>query len=130
MRPDIKKRREKYENVITPAMRIFGGKDMILERKVGMTIAQYKYMRGLQSRALKMLFKRPADPQIARLMVPRGKNPQLLFEVARRQAIKSGQLEEVQPVQGWFPNLLTNIFNFFRRLAAQNDGRLSIPQPI
>jgi hypothetical protein len=114
MRPDIKKRREKYENVITPAMRLFGGKDLILERKVGMNIAHYKYMRRIQVRALKMLFKRPADPQIARMMVPY-RNPWLEYQVSLKKAIKEGRIEEVKPIESWFTNLFTNIFNYLRK---------------
>lgn len=130
MREDIKKRREKY-NIQTPAMKLFGGKEMIIERKPGMPKAQYDYMRDVQQRALKMLFKRSPDRRVAALMRPTIPSSHLQLEVAKRKALKEGRLEEVVPVEGWSPSkIFTRLFNFFREITAQNDGRKPIPQPI
>lgn len=129
MREDIKKRREKY-NIQTPAMKLFGGKELIVERKPGMPKTQYDYMRDVQQRALKMLFKRSPDRRVAALMRPTIPSSHLQSEVAKRKALKAGQLEEVVPVEGWSHNILTGIFNFFRKITAHNDGRKPIPSPI
>jgi hypothetical protein len=122
MRNDIKKRRAKYENVETPAMRLFHDKEMITERKSGMNFVHFKYMQSIQKRAIKLLFPKEPDRRVAALMKPTTPSLHLQYEVAKRQAIKNGQLEQVKPVDFWFPNFLTSIFNFFRKLSAQNDG--------
>lgn len=131
MREDIKKRREKY-NIQTPAMKVFGGdKEMVVERKPGMSKSQYKYMRKLQQRALRMMFPGSPNRRIAALMRPTIPSLHLQMEVAKRKAIKAGYLEEVRPESFTLSrNIFTRIFNFFRRLTSQNDGSKPIPQPI
>lgn len=122
MREDIKKRRAKYENVETPAMKLFHDKDMIVERKSGMNFVHFKYMQDIQKRAIDMLFDKQPDRRVAALMRPATPSLHLQMEVAKRQAMKAGYLEEVKPIESWLPNFLTDIFNFFRKASAHNDG--------
>lgn len=119
MREDIKKRREKY-NIETQAQAIFGGKDMIIERKSGMDIAAYRYMRAIQKRALKMLFRRPPNPRIQALMRPAQPSEFLIKEVNKRRALKAGYLEEIKPVETLTTNFFLRIFEYIRRIFGQS----------
>lgn len=123
MRDDIKKRREKYK-IKSIAQRIFGGKELIVERKSGMTFAEYSFMRKMQSRAMKMLFKQPSDRYLQTAMRSQA-HPYLEMEVIKRRAIKQGRLEEIKPVEHWTTNIFSKIFNFLRNAWGQNNVRTS-----
>lgn len=123
MRDDIKKRREKYENITTDAQKVFGKSEMILERKAGMDIAAYKYMRGLQSKTIKRLFRSAPDHEISRKMIPGRPNQWLELEVAKHKALKTGQIEEVVKERFTLSNFFPRLFNYFRKIMANNHGQ-------
>lgn len=129
MREDIKKRRSKYEKVITPAMRLFHDKDMIVERKAGMVFVHFRYMQSIQKRALNLLFKQPSNRRVEALMRPTMPSLHLLTEVAKHKAIKYGQLEQVIPEEGMFlSNIVTGFFNFIRSIFTPQQVNERIPQ--
>lgn len=116
MREDIKKRREKY-NIETRAMKLFGGKDLITERKAGMNLVHFNYMKDIQDKALKKLFPKPSNPRIAKLMRSAQPSLHLQMEVAKRKALKHGWIEEVKPVKtNYFFDFFAKLFNYFRNV--------------
>jgi hypothetical protein len=121
MRDDIKKRRVKYENVVTPAMKFFHDKDMIVERKSGMNFVHYTYMRALQTRALRLMFKgRPANERISAAMRPQQMSKHMMLQLAKHR----GLLQEIQQTEKpvLATNWITKLFNFIRRIFALNYG--------
>jgi hypothetical protein len=127
MREDIKQRRDKYK-VTTPAKRLFGDKQMIVERKSGMSFAEYTYVREIQKRAIRMLHKASPNKRISALMIPQQPSVHLLTEVAKRKAVKEGYLEKIVPEGALTKNFLTNIFSILRNaFFGLKDER--VPQP-
>lgn len=54
--------------VETAAMKLFGGKDLLLERPPDMTQEEYKMARYLQNSTIKKLFRHKPSRRIANLM--------------------------------------------------------------
>lgn len=54
--------------VKTEAMRVFGDKELLTERPLGMDFATYKVLLNAQSRMIKRMFRHKPSKKIARLM--------------------------------------------------------------
>lgn len=119
MRPDIKKRREKYE-APTMSQNVVGEMDLLLARPFGMDFDLYKQARYYQSRLLRELHKSAPDEQIARVMQPKvpSLHMQRMVFNARMKKIDEAEarLPKETPAQRGGLDL---IFNFFRRLTGR-----------
>jgi hypothetical protein len=122
MKEDIKARREKYETETT-AKRLFGGKDLIVERKSGMNFVHYDYMRDVQNMALRKLFKRPSNPKISSVMRPTLPSYHLATQIMKRRAINNGSLEQVNPEPVQQTSFITRLLNFLLNYIRKTFGR-------
>lgn len=113
MRPDIKKRREKYESP-TLAKRIFEGKELLTCRKSGMTFDQYILLRRYETKLLKELFRRKPDRHIERLMRPSVPSPHLQQMIFKARLKKLESLEALQPKEA--PQQANFISAFFNKM--------------
>jgi hypothetical protein len=52
----------------TDAQKVFGGKDLLTERPKDMVFMEYKFLRKVQTEALKGIFRKPPSRRVAQLM--------------------------------------------------------------
>jgi hypothetical protein len=52
----------------TDAQIVFGGKDLLTERPKDMVFLEYKFLQKVQTEALKGIFRKPPNKQVAQLM--------------------------------------------------------------
>lgn len=97
MRPDIAKRRVKYE-VKTQSQRVFKNAQLINERPESMSFEEYKAARKLQTKAIRMLFPRQFNVDIYRQMAPKQKSKHQLQMLQNALFLKYGKdiTEEVK----------------------------------
>lgn len=89
MRPDIAKRRAKYEGK-TEAQKVFKNSMLLTERPAGMSFATYKRGLKLQAKAIKMLFPKQVDQLLSRAMQPKQKSAHHQQMVLNARFIKYG----------------------------------------
>lgn len=122
MRPDIKKRREKY-NTPTLAQQIFQNRPLLLERPSGMNFADYSYMRYYQSKLLRELFRQAPNKKIASRMVP--KQPSLHLQnmvLNARIAKENRELDKLPKEEEKELTQIDKIWNWFRKITDHSHG--------
>jgi hypothetical protein len=120
--------RKNKKHTQTNAQRVFKTSSIICERPDGMTMDEYKAIRKPQSRAIKILFPRAANPRIASQMRPALKSEHLQQQVHTAKLIKYGHLKNIgdeaeenqnklsiTDVGGWFTEQWNNIRDKFGR---------------
>lgn len=126
MRPDIAKRRDKY-NKPTQAQQVFKKTELILERPIGMSFQEYRAVRKMQSKAIRMLFPRQINPQLQRTMAPKQKSKHQLQMLQNALFLKYGkditeEVKENKITVATKPNMFGRFIQNIREVFGQNVG--------
>lgn len=127
MRPDIKKRRDKYKEK-SQAQKIFKkGTKILNERPEEMSQEEYRAARKMQTKVIQGLFPHQFDSNIASKMRPKQKSAHHIQMVKNAMMIKYGYLKNIDEEAsenranlessrlGWFNRVLNRVRETFGR---------------